>query len=220
MPRSARIIIPGYLHHITQRGNNRQRVFFEENDYILYLKRIEEYARKFQISIHAYCLMPNHVHFILEPEDKKSIGKMFQGVNTRYVKYINKKTSNCGHIWQGRYYSCILQGTHIHQAIRYVEQNPVRADMVRRARDYAWSSARAHLGTDYKWITLADPSPHLDIISWHDFLDEGEDRDFIKDIRKCTHRNTAIGDERFIDRLEDQLGRRIRPARMGRPRKQ
>ncbi|MCA9408438.1 MAG: transposase [Candidatus Omnitrophica bacterium] len=91
MPRRARVVLPGYLYHVTQRGNNRQYIFQDDNDYILYLKRVEEYRKKYTIDIYAYCLMGNHVHFILKPYTQDAMAKMFRGVNMRYAQYYQKK---------------------------------------------------------------------------------------------------------------------------------
>jgi len=119
MPRTARVVIPGYLYHITQRGNNRQFVFQHNNDYILYLKRIEQYRQKYNLDIFAYCLMGNHVHFIIRPHDNNSLARMFRGVHMRYAQYYQRKTGISGHVWQGRFYSCLLSGEHIKEAVRY-----------------------------------------------------------------------------------------------------
>ena len=219
MPRRARVVCPGYLHHITQRGNNRQYVFQEDDDYILYLKRIEEYRRKCGVEIYAYCLMGNHVHFIMKPYSKKSIAEMFRGVHMRYAQYYQKKTKSSGHVWQGRYYSCLLYGAHVQEAIRYVELNPVRAKMVKAAREYSWSSTRARLGKKYQWVTLADVSEVVEVSDWKAYLQEGEDDSLVKLIRKATKKNLVLGPKEFILKLENILKRKIMPNPKGRPRK-
>jgi len=219
MPRRARVVYPGYLYHVTQRGNNRQYIFEDDNDYILYIKRVEEYRMKFNVDLFAYCLMGNHVHFVLRPHTKEAMAQMFRGINMRYAKYFQKKTSGSGHVWQGRFFSCLLQGDYIGQAIRYVELNPVRANMVNKAWQYPWSSARAHLGRTYKWISLADVSEFVECKNWMQYLQGTEDSMFLMNLRSLTKKNMALGSKKFILQLERLLKRRIRPNPNGRPRK-
>jgi putative transposase len=218
MPRRARVVYPGSVYHVTQRGNNRQYLFNEDNDYILYLKRVNEYSQKFKVDIYAYCIMGNHVHFIIKPKHHDSMSQMFRGVHMRYAKYFQKKTSSCGHVWQGRYFSCLLDESHIRKAIRYVELNPVRAKMVKKAWDYPWSSARAHLGKKYEWILFADVREIINVEDWKGYLIGGEDAQWLKKIRQLTKKNLAFGPRKFILDLESKLGRKIMPNAIGRPR--
>ena len=219
MPRRARVVWPGYVYHVTQRGNNRQYIFKENDDYILYLKWVEEYRQKYKAEIYAYCLMGNHVHFILEPIKRDSLEKMFRAVHTRYAQYFNYKSKTSGHVWQGRFYSCVLHGSYIKDAVRYVELNPVRAKMVHLAWQYAWSSARAHMGKKYRWIKLADTKGLLGINDWKDFLLEGDSIEINNHIRELTKKNLALGPMSFIMELEQKLMRKIWPKANGRPRR-
>ena len=146
MPRRARIVIPDHPHHVTQRGNNRQIVFFDEEDHRRYCYWINKYAQEYHVEILAYCLMKNHVHFIAVPKDQDGMARLFNTAHMRYAQYLNEKRSTCGHLWQGRFYSCVMDDEHLYYAIRYVEQNPVRAHMVQYPWDYSWSSARWHVG--------------------------------------------------------------------------
>lgn len=222
MPRRARIVWPGYLYHVTQRGNNRQYIFQKDDDYILYLKWVEEYRIKTETEIYAYCLMGNHVHFIVKPLKNDSLAKMFKGVHARYAQYFNYNSKASGHVWQGRFYSCALDGTHVRDAVRYVELNPIRARLVDRPWHYAWSSARAHIGKKHKWITLADTKKLLSIENWRSFLLESnaETEEAVnKRIRELTKKNLALGPISFIMELEKQLNRKIWPNPNGRPRK-
>jgi len=217
MSRGARVVIPGHIYHVTQRGNNRQYIFDEEEDYILYLKRAEEYRIKFDLDIFAYCLMGNHVHFIIRPNRHDSLARMFRGVNMRYAQYFQKKTSGCGHVWQGRFYSCLLCGGHLKEAIRYVENNPVRAKMVLKPWHYSWSSARFHIGKVYKWITLCDIKDIIEEDNWKRYLEEGESESLIERLREMTKKNLVLGPKEFIKELEGKICRRIMPNVMGRP---
>jgi len=146
MPRRARVVFEGVVHHITQRGNYRQNVFEDDSDKRKYVEFIREYSEKYGMKIYAYCLMSNHVHFIAAPVKEDSLAMTFKYVNMRYSSYFNKKNRRSGHLWQGRFYSCPLQFEHALEALRYVERNPVRAKMVELPWEYEWSSAREHVG--------------------------------------------------------------------------
>lgn len=148
MPRRARVVFEGVVHHITQRGNYRQNVFEDDSDKRKYVEFIREYSEKYGMKIYAYCLMSNHVHFIAAPVKEDSLAMTFKYSNMRYSSYFNKKNKRSGHLWQGRFYSCPLQFEHALEALRYVERNPVRARMVELPWEYEWSSAREHVGFD------------------------------------------------------------------------
>lgn len=148
MPRRLRIVIPGLAHHITQRGNNRQIVFDENIDYLKYCHWISKYSLLCGLDILAYCLMPNHVHFIAIPRDTESISRTFQFTQMRYAQYMHEKRGASGHLWQGRFYSCVLSESHLYRAIRYIERNPVKGQSVKYAWEYEWSSAKWHVGME------------------------------------------------------------------------
>jgi len=181
MPRQARIVLSGYLHHVTQRGNYRQNIFFEDQDRAIYLKYLNENAQKYGVQIYAFCLMDNHVHFIVKPIEKNSLAKTFRVVHQRYSLYLNNRLKQFGHRWQSRFYSCVLLGEHIVKAMRYVERNPVRAGMVQMPWQYAWSSARAHLGKKYKIITLSNIDDNYHVGSWKNYIAK---EDSLEDINK------------------------------------
>jgi len=145
MPRSARVVFEGVVHHITQRGNYRQNIFEDSADRKKYIEFVGEYSRKYQMKIYAYCLMTNHVHFLAAPLRRDSLAMTFKYTNMRYSSYFNKKNRRSGHLWQGRFYSCPLHNDHALEALRYVERNPVRAKMVQFPWEYEWSSAREHV---------------------------------------------------------------------------
>lgn len=146
MPRQPRLIIPHAPYHVVQRGNNGCDVFYNNEDRKRYLDWLEHYSSRYLFSIIAYCLMPNHVHFVGIPKRKDSIAKTFQIVHMLHTQFLNKRKGWKGHLWHGRYYSMILDDSHLWTSIKYVEQNPVRANMVSRAEDYTWSSAAYHCG--------------------------------------------------------------------------
>ena len=219
MPRYARIAIPGYLYHITQRGNYKQNIFEEDQDCVIYLKLVQEYSKKYGVEIYAYCLMDNHVHFIAKPRHEESLARTFCVAHQRYSHYFHKKRGIRGHLWQERFYSCILHGSHLKQAVRYVENNPVRANLAAHPWDYHWSSVKAHLGLAYKIIELSDIREYINCSSWKEYLLEEEKDEELKQIRKMTLKNSVLGPVEFIEKVEELLKRRILSNPRGRPRK-
>ena len=219
MPRYARIVIPGYLYHITQRGNYKQNIFEEDRDCVIYLKLIQEYSKKYGVEIYAYCLMDNHVHFIAKPRHEESLARTFCVAHQRYSHYFHKKRGIRGHLWQERFYSCILHGSHLKQAVRYVENNPVRANLAAHPLGYHWSSAKAHLGLAYKIIELSDIREYINCSSWKEYLLEEEKDEELKQIRKMTLKNSVLGPVEFIKKVEELLKRKILSNPRGRPQK-
>jgi len=219
MPRIGRIVAMGYPHHITQRGNYRHTVFIEDADYDRYLEWFEHYARKNRLVILAYCLMPNHVHFIAIPETEYSLARTFNACHMRYAQYFNKKRRVFGHLWQGRFYSCVLSESHLYAAIRYIENNPVRARLVKNAWDWKWSSAKYHALKEKSPISIADVERFVEINDWKYYLTEIEDTHKIKEIRANTINGRPLGNDEFVARMERIFHLRIRPMRRGRPRK-
>ena len=222
MPRVARIVIPNCPHHVTQRGNNRQDVFFVDDDRMTYFGLLAEESQKYGVSVDGYCLMGNHVHLIATPEAEESLAKALGRTHFRYTQYINRFHKRSGHLWQNRFYSCALDKRHYWTAMAYVEQNPVRARLVRRPWRYQWSSAAAHCGA------AGDRSELLDLGAWHrraaandwqatlaDMLDET----LVSSVRLNTHRGRPLGSDSFLSKIEALVGRRLRPLPVGRPRK-
>lgn len=144
MPRAARIVIPGFPHHVIQRGNRSQTVFFSDQDKFDYLSLVKKYGTAHGLTFWAYCLMNNHIHFIVVPETKESLAKGLGEAHYRYTLMINKRENWKGHFWQGRFKSFPMDEAYLYAAVKYVERNPVRAGIVERAEEYPWSSARAH----------------------------------------------------------------------------
>ncbi len=145
MPRKPRFYVPGVPVHVVQRGNNRQAIFFEDNDYQAYLSWLKEGAERYLCSIHAWVLMTNHVHLLVTPTDQDSISRMMQFVGRRYVPYINHTYRRTGTLWEGRYKSHLISDeTWLLVCYRYIELNPVRAAMVESPTEYRWSSYKAN----------------------------------------------------------------------------
>ncbi|MCB0271836.1 MAG: transposase [Bdellovibrionales bacterium] len=145
MPRPLRIIYPGVPHHIVHRGCKQQQVFFCEKDYEYYIDLLSTYLTIFEVEIWTYCLMPNHVHLILVPNDETSLSKAIGLAHKKYSFYLNKKIDWKGTIWEGRFKSYGMDEYHTYHALKYVERNPVAARMVENCENYKWSSASAHV---------------------------------------------------------------------------
>jgi putative transposase len=221
MPRLARAIAVGCAHHITQRGNNREDVFFVEDDRQVYLQTLAEEAAKYRLELLGYCLMTNHVHLVAIPHAEDSLAKGIGRTHFRYSQYINRFHSRSGHLWQGRFYSCALDGRHLWLAMKYVELNPVRARLCRRAWRYAWSSAAAHTdgGGRSELLNLAWWYEQMTAEAWRKELAEGLTDEEVARIRLRTHTGRPLGSDAFLSKLETLLGRRVRPLPIGRPRK-
>src|SRR5688500_1488219 len=145
MARLARIVVPDVAHHVTQRGNRCQDVFFSEADYAAYRDLVADACGRQAVRCIAWCLMPNHVHLILVPPTPESLRAALAEAHRRYSRRINIAHGWTGYLWQGRFSSYPMDGPHLATAIRYVELNPVRAGLAARAEDWRWSSARAHI---------------------------------------------------------------------------
>lgn len=222
MPRIARVVAVGLPHHITQRGNYQQDVFLNADDRRQYLAWIREYSTKYGLSILAYCLMQNHVHFIAIPKETDSLARVFNTAHMRYSQYFNRKLKQRGHLWQGRFYSCILDESHLMLAARYIERNPVRAGFVKKPWQWSWSSAVSH--TNEKDIGLIELGDLFWIISmscgsWRKYIDSAEEENFLQTIRKHTFTGRPLGTKTFIEKLETKFGRRLCALPTGRPKK-
>src|SRR4051812_9724029 len=141
MPRRPRVVVPGVPHHVTQRGNNQQLVFFSNADFQLYLNLIEKHAVRHGLGVLGYCLMPNHVHLIVVPESDESLARALGGTHSDYALAVNASSTRTGHLWQNRFFSCPMDEGHAWRALRYVDLNPVRAGLVGTAWEWPWSSA-------------------------------------------------------------------------------
>ena len=146
MPRIARAVAEGFPHHVVQRGNNREKVFFDKEDREKYLTFLKKYSDKWDSPLLAYCLMSNHIHLLARPKKEESLYKMMQGATLCYTQYINRKYQRTGRLWESRYHSCIVdKEKYLWAVARYIEQNPLRAKMAKRIEDYPYSSAGAHI---------------------------------------------------------------------------
>jgi putative transposase len=205
MPRPARPVFPAVPHHITQRGNRRENVFFTDSDRAAYLKWLEHYCAKYKVDVLAYCLMTNHVHLVASPQSDDALEKVFRPLHTRYAQRINRARQWSGHLWQGRYFSSPLDDTYLWTAIRYVERNPVRAGIAVRAEDYRWSSAPAHCNLTDDYVLTRD-TRWLDQLGsvgdWSQWLAEPDEKEKMQVLRRHAERSLPCGADDFIQGLE------------------
>ena len=218
MARIARIVVPGLPHHVTQRGNHRATIFFGEGDYALYKRYLAEEAEKAGIEIWAWCLMPNHTHMVLVPSDEKGLARAMGRLHWRYAKFVNARAKRTGHLFQERFGSVVLDGAHLIAALAYVDTNPVRARLVRRAEDWPWSSARTHLGRGDDGLTRSEAVAPI-VPDFRDLLASPDDRPEFKTLRKAELIGRPAGDAAFVAMLESRLDRGLKQGKRGRPRK-
>lgn len=219
MPRPPRYLAPGLPHHVTQRGNYKQRTFFRAGDCLLYLDLLRDYSRHYGVSILAYCLMPTHVHLIAVPQTETALPRAMQRLHSEYARATHVRLRRVGHLWQARYYSTPLDEEHFWAAMLYVEHNPVRAGLCERAEDWRWTSARAHLaGTDGGLLDLIPWRERHTPESWKRCLDMGlRNAALFERIREATVSGRPAGGEAFLDRLEQEFRLPVRRRGRGRP---
>ena len=226
MPRRARMYIPNLPYHIVQRGNNREVCFIEPENYLFYLELWQTLSKRYGVAVHAYCLMTNHIHFLVTPEKEDSISTTMKVVGSRYAQYINLKYKRTGTLWEGRHRSSMIQTEkYLLTCYRYIELNPVRAQMVKRPEEYKWSSYGMNAWGDLGWLT-----PHEEYLGLGKSMDERcyVYRDIFKTqlseenlhlFRKSAHYCQPIGDDRFRKQIEVKYGLKLGQSKRGRPRR-
>lgn len=225
MPRRSRLAIAGVATHVIQRGNNRGACFFADEDYALYLDHLAELGAKFGCAIHAYVLTTNHVHLLLTPQAADGASLLMKNLGQRYVQYVNRAYRRSGTLWEGRFRSCLAQEeAYVLACCRYIELNPVRAQMVSHPRHYRWSSYRSNAeGKTCEFLT-----PHERYLALgrseairreaYRLLFRSElDPETLDEIRLATNGNFALGDQRFLLQVEAAIGRKASRGRPGRP---
>lgn len=212
--RISRVVVPGIPHHIVQRGSRRQRVFFRAGDRRYYLRLLNKHAAEAGISFWAYCLMENHVHLVAVPQNEDSLSKGLGAAHWAYTFYVNLREDWKGSLWQGRFFSCPLDGRYLLAAMRYVECNPVRAGLVLRAEAYPWSSARAHV-LDRDDPLIERCAVQDEIKDWRGFLSVPPQESELGMLRQNTKSGRPSGDRCFVDRLESATGRTLHELKRG-----
>lgn len=215
MARLPRLVLPGIPHHITQRGNRRERTFFEDGDYALYLDLLAQAAEQAHTEIWSYCLMPNHVHIIAVPSDEDGLRRTFRYVHRHYTGYINARLRTTGHLWQGRFSSVAMDEEHLHQAFRYVALNPVRAQLVKRPEDWRWSSVRAHFAGADDHVVKVDPALER-VGDFRAFLGEEFDEAIsYAALRKAERVGRPVGSKEWLADMEAKTGLTLAPQKRG-----
>lgn len=225
MPRRARLAVPGIPWHIIQRGNNRSPCFYADADYRRYLDTLGEQADQHGCAIHAYVLMTNHVHLLLTPKRQDSAALLMKHLGQRYVQYINRCYRRSGTLWEGRFKSCLAQDdAYVLACHRYIELNPVRANMVHHPGDYPWSSHRANgdghpnaLLTPHEQYQRLGRTPAERQSAYRGLFQAHLDPSQIAAIRRATNGNYVLGNVRFQDEIARMLHRRVAPGKRGRP---
>lgn len=214
MARTARVVAPGYPHHITQRGNRRQQTFFSDEDYQAYIDLLSQWCGRCGVEIWCYCLMPNHVHLIAVPENADGLMKAVGETHRRYSRMINFREGWRGYFWQGRFSSFIMDDTYLLAAARYIELNPVRAKLVKKPEDYKWSSYNAHAkGMDDALVKTAPLQARVH--DWRLFVQEPVSERQMENLRRHERTGRPLGDDPFIEQLESTIGRDLRKKKPG-----
>lgn len=225
MARLPRLSLPGYPHHIIQRGNNRQAIFSCPADYQTLLDLIEEHAKKSGVAVHAYVLMSNHFHLLVTPEAANSLSRMMQAVGRRYVRYFNDSQGRSGTLWEGRYRSTLIQTeSYLLACMAYIDLNPVRAGLAAEARDYPWSSHGHYVGLRGDRVVTPHPlcwtlgnTPFAREAAYADMVHAGISAGQQSALTESALRGWALGDADFVAELQKRTERRVVKAQAGRP---
>lgn len=225
MARLPRLTLPGYPHHVIQRGNNRQVIFDSHQDYQLFLDLLYDYARKFDVAVHAYVLMTNHFHLLVTPQTDDGLPQMMQAVGRRYVRHFNDSHQRSGTLWEGRYKSTLIQtDRYLLTCMAYIDLNPVRAGMVASPRDYPWSSYGHYSGQ--RIDKLVSPHPLFWGLGNTPFAREAAYAELVRSGVELVHRSALtdsclhgwpLGDADFVKELQNKTTRRVSKSAAGRP---
>ena len=225
MARLPRLTLPGYPHHIIQRGNNRQPIFAANADYQVLLDLLDENARKFEVAIHAYVLMTNHFHLLATPQTADGLPQMMQAVGRRYVRYFNDRQKRSGTLWEGRYRSTLIQtDRYLLACMAYIDLNPVRAGLVAQARDYPWSSHAHYIGQHLDKLVTPHPlywelgnTPFAREAAYADWVQTGISSVQQQALTDAALSGWALGEPDFVADLQKRTARRVAKSSAGRP---
>jgi len=216
----SRVVVPGMPHHVTQRGVRSMDVFEDETDRALYLALLREHAGRCGVTFLSWCLMPNHVHLIVVPEKEDSLARGIGEAHRLYTRAKNFRAGVRGYLFQGRFGSYVMDEKHLVAAARYVELNPVAANIVNEPWDYDWSSARYHVGmmrTDPLVTDRALAGAVRDAREWRGLLSEGVEDVVAKRLERGLSTGRPVGSPEFVEGLERRLGRDLAPRTGGWP---
>lgn len=225
MARLPRLTVPGYPHHVIQRGNNRQPIFSSAADREFFLDLLDENARKVGVAIHAYVLMDNHFHLLATPQTDTALPQMMQAVGRRYVRYFNDLQQRTGTLWEGRYKSTLVQAErYLLACMVYIDLNPVRAGMVTQARDYPWSSHAHYIGlrkdrlvTPHPLYWILGNTPFAREAAYGDLVQAGVSAHQQEALTQSTLHGWALGEPAFVGALQKTTARRLSKKSAGRP---
>lgn len=228
MARLPRLVIPHQPHHIIQRGNDRQLIFRDTEDHAAFLGWLREAAKQFKVALHAYVLLPDHFHLLASPADETGLGRMMQWIGRYYVPYFNHKYERVGTLWQGRFKATVIDSERYFMTCsRYIELNPVRAGIVANAAEYRWSSYAHHAGIKPDPLIIDHPlywalgnTPFDREAAYKALIEQALTLEEINALSEATLKGWVLGSEKFKASLEKKAGRRIRPAKRGRPLKE
>lgn len=226
MPRLARLCPADIPQHIIQRGNNRSVCFCSEGDLAFYAHCLKDYSKKFDVNIHAWVFMTNHVHLLATPLKEGAVSKMMQSIGRMYVRYFNKTYQRSGTLWEGRYRSCLVESDrYLLQCYRYIELNPVAANMVQHPADYHWSSYQCNglgkvselLSPHQVYLSLGKTTDER-LMNYRALFKSHLEEAMIAEIREAVHKGLALGSNRFKEQIAQKYNRRVVPMKAGRPR--
>ena len=215
MARLPRVVIEKMPHHIRHRGNRRCVIFWDDIDRKIYLRMLREQCIKVALRIWAYALMTNHIHLVAVPLTAGSLAVVMKNVHSAYADYFNTRYGYLGHLFGERFKSSVLDERYLWNAIRYVERNPVRAGMVQRAEDYAWSSAACHCGLREDLLLSTDLPLLNQIPDWSLWLSDEPSAEEMKFLRAQTQTGRPCGDDAFVRKIGAQIGRDLIPKKPG-----
>ena len=226
MPRRSRMYLSGLPYHVVQRGNNREACFIEPENYLYYLELWKEISTRYGVSVHAYVLMTNHVHFLVTPDRADAVSNTMKVTGSRYAQYINKKYRRTGTLWEGRHRASLVQSErYLLTCMRYIELNPVRAQMVTRPEEYRWSSYGINAWGDHSWLRHHEeylrlgPSSEARGHAYRELFRTQLGEEDLHLIRKAAHYCQPVGNDRFREQIERKYGLHLGQMERGRPRK-
>ena len=225
MARLPRLTLPDYPHHIIQRGNNRQPIFIDRQDFERMLALLADSARQCAVALHAYVLMDNHFHLLATPTTAEALPKMMQAVGRSYVRYFNHRHGRSGTLWEGRYRATLIESErYLLACMAYIDLNPVRAGMLAQPADWPWSSHNHYTGLRQDKLVTAHPlywllgnTPFAREAAYSALVQAGLDADTQAALSDAALKGWALGSEHFVAQLQKKSPRRVTKAQPGRP---
>lgn len=227
MARLSRVIVPGCPLHIMVKGHNSQTIFSSDEDKRSYLEWLRDAAREYELAIHAYVLMPNHVHILATPKNNESASRVMQSIGRRYAQLYNQTHGKTGTVWEGRYKSCLLEPeSYFLLCQKFIEQNPSRLGLVHRSEDWVWSSYRHHIGEEIiPWISdhplywALGNTPFERQLSWKKVVSDSLGSIEAKKVSDHLNYGWPMASEGFLTQLATKVSRHLVPKKAGRPKR-